>query len=258
MLRLCGELGQTFDMVGGVSAGAITSAFLAQYKPEAWMQASRKIYHHWTRLEEPSVYRSWPLFGRLCAPWRPGLYSTRPLQRWMQRHVDPKKIRESGVSLYVGAVNLEHGRYQEYEGTHPDIRSIVLASSAFPGFFPPRKIDGVWHTDGAVMEVTPIQTLVQRGCEEIVAIVPYAKHPPCDARRKWRSHEVARRAIDLMVQEIIENDLRWAEAFPNVQLSIVRPHIDLAVESFDFSRRTLQKLADVGYADATLAFPSDP
>lgn len=258
MLRLCGELGHTFDAVGGISAGALTSAFLAQYKPEQWMQASRKIYHHWTRLEEPSVYRSWPVFGMLCAPWRSGLYSTRPLQRWVQRHIDPKKIRESGISLHIGAVDLEQGRYQEYDGAHADIRSVVLASSAFPGVFPPRKIDGNWHTDGAVMEVTPIQTLVQRGCEEIVAVVPYAKHPPREIRKAWRAHEVARRAIDLMSQEIIDNDLRWAQAFPNVTLTIVRPHTDLGVESFDFSRRTLQKLADVGYADATLAFSPDP
>jgi NTE family protein len=253
ILRICGDLGMTFDMVGGISAGAITSAYMAQYQRHEWMRASRKLYHAWTRLERPSVYQRWPLLGTLWAPWRAGLYSTKPLQRWVQRNIDPKKIRLGDVDLWIGAVNLEQGKYQEYEGTHPEIRSVVLASSAFPGVFPPRKIDGMWHTDGAVMEVTPIQTLIRRGCEDIVAIVPYPDRPSRDPRKKWRSFEVARRALDLMMQEIIDNDLQWAAAFPQIKLTIIRPRVDLGVESFAFDRRTLQLLADYGYADASMA-----
>lgn len=157
-----------FDVVTGISTGGLiaTYAFLG---PQ---------YDERLRSTMLGVTRREILRGRaaLIIPFADALYTSRPLERMIDKELTPQVLAEvaaahaAGRRLYIGTTNIDTHRLVIWDmgaiasrGTCEAaelFRKVVLASSSIPGVFPPVKIDveidgkqyTELHVDGGVSD----------------------------------------------------------------------------------------------------------
>lgn len=227
VVRALAERGARWDVIAGVSVGALNAAFLAQHARSETLTAARELRTFWDNVRgNESVYRRWTPFGKLHSLWRGSLYSTEPLARTVATNLDPEKLRRSDVKLLVGAVCLETGEYRYVDGGTPDIREWVLASSAFPVAFPPRVIDGRHWIDGGVRDITPITDVLALGPDEIDVVLTAPLGEPMGSmpiRQTRNALHVALRSAYLMSDEVFNGDLDRVPEADRLKLRIYAP-----------------------------------
>lgn len=117
------------------------------------------------------------------------LLSNEPVRRLVETHIDPERVRRSGITLRIGAVSLETGelhyvteagelrdRADQPLGRPPvPLRDAVLASAAIPVVFPPVPMGGEHYVDGGVREILPLELAYRHlGAGHMFAIVASA------------------------------------------------------------------------------------
>ena len=103
------EDGRDYDLVAGISVGALNAAILCQ-TPAGDPKASWDILDStWGRVNNTRIKKSWKPFGVLESLWKQSVYNSEPLQEWVRSGVDSKKIQASGRKLRVVAVSLNTG-----------------------------------------------------------------------------------------------------------------------------------------------------
>ena len=198
-----------FDIITGVSAGAINAAFLACH-PGPLAAAVDELSEIWSGLSPERIFRvgSLSLAGNV-ARWglrlfsggapgtaRPrGFLDTTPLRRLLEERLGPVDGELPGI-----AANLADGRLSavalttlnyatgqtitwvqghEIRGWERPARigvnsrltvDHVMASSALPLMFPAVKLRGAWCGDGGVRLLTPLAPAVHLGAHRILAI----------------------------------------------------------------------------------------
>jgi NTE family protein len=109
--------------------------------------------------------------------------SVAPLERLLGEIVRPGKLRDSPVRLSIIATNWETGEmhvFRKPDMTDADAVSILLASAAIPGFFPPRKVGTQLFVDGGLVMNTPLKPAIDDGADEIhiIYLDPNVKEMP--------------------------------------------------------------------------------
>ena len=94
------EEGREYDILCGVSVGALNAAFLAQAPMGQLAAAYGKLAETWLQVNSTNVRKSW-FFGRLSALWKSSVYDSAPLAQWVARDLDPRAVRASGRKLRV-------------------------------------------------------------------------------------------------------------------------------------------------------------
>lgn len=251
-VRALVERGHQWDVIAGLSVGAINGIFLAMYAPAEQAAGARALERLWFSIGgNASVYRPW-LWGRIAALWKGGMYDTAPLERLLREHFDPERLRTSGVRLRIGAVGFGSGRYRCVTEATPDLLSWVMASAAFPVAFPPRWIDGEGWIDGAVRLTTPIRDVLADGPESIdvvltspltgeTALVPVA--------RAHNALDVAVRSESLRVDAVFRGDLRGVRIPSGTRVRVYAPRTPLAMDTLDFEPTLLRNAYLRGYED---------
>lgn len=158
--RTTGEPMPEFDVVSGVSTGALIApfAFLGTHDD---LVKCEELY----RNPKPDWVRARGLLGLL--PDNASLAEVPGLERELRAAIDLACIRrlaaegERGRLLLVNTTDLDQGRAQPFEltrdanralkdGNHDRLYNIMLASAGIPGVFPPREIDGTLFADGGI------------------------------------------------------------------------------------------------------------
>ncbi|HWA31228.1 MAG TPA: patatin-like phospholipase family protein [Rhizomicrobium sp.] len=156
-----GEPRPSFDVVTGVSTGAIIAPF-ALLGPDY----DRRIANAFRGVSSDTLFRQRSVLG---LPFWNSLKDPEPMRKEIIAALDDDAIgRLASVaadhrSLWVGAVNFDSGAFTEFDLTQiaatqapKDAREAmvqrILAASAIPGYFPPRFIGGCMYMDGAVRE----------------------------------------------------------------------------------------------------------
>jgi NTE family protein len=213
-----------FDIVTGVSAGAINAAFLAAH-PGNLVSAAEKLSEIWSRLEVDEVFRvdPWSLGHRAAraalrlvsggarvGPGIRGMVDTAPLDRLIERVLPTEGREVAGIARNLAAgrlralalTTLDYSTGQTItwiEGCdiedweRPNRRSVscritvdhVMASAALPLFFPAVKIGRHWHGDGGIRLAAPLSPAVHLGAGRILAI----------STRYPRTHAEAERSV---------------------------------------------------------------
>ncbi len=149
-----------FDMVSGVSTGALIAPFAFLGTPEALAQCE-----HLYRNPKPDWVKARGILGLL--PDNASLAEVPGLERELRREIDAAFIRRiadegsRGRLLFVNTTDLDQGCAHPFELTRAASKStesndfgrfhdILLASAGIPGVFPPREIDGTLYADGGV------------------------------------------------------------------------------------------------------------
>jgi len=255
------EDGVDYDLISGVSVGALNAAVLCQSPKGAPMEAWVHLNRFWLDVTTAKVRKSWWPFGMGSALWKPSVYNSEPLHKWVRGTLDAAKIRDSGRKLRVLAVSWESGESRTVDETEPDILSWVLASSAFPGMFLPVKVDGGLWADGALRSVTPLGEAVRAGATEIDMILCTDPRLPSPFKCAGKAAipDLALRAVNLLINEVMRDDLKICELrnadtdYRKVTLRVLKPKIDLgriAGDGLTFEPKAMRELIELGYEDA--------
>jgi len=251
-----------YDILCGVSVGALNTSFLSQYKIGEEIRAYTDLLNLWGTIDDSKIYKHWCIVRELAGLWKPSLYNSKPLMDMVRNTLDCKKIVASGRKLRVGAVSLNTGKYHLFTEEHPEIAEGVIASSAFPVFLTPIEIYGELWTDGGVKTVTPIAAAIDAGATEIDIVMTSPDSSVIDNSEKPNALHVAMRVIDLMSDEIIANDVKMALMInkaldsgadmpgkKQISFRIVRPKELLIKNSLNFDPKEIRRMMDIGFND---------
>jgi len=213
---------QPFDILSGISAGAINAVALGTLHDD-FHRAAERLLSTWSELTPDRVYRTgaWRL-ARIGSRWLRDLSTGGLIGRSINYLLDPAPLREliekellfgrmrhhvragrlRGVA--VSATNYNTGNGVTFFEAAPDVQpwtrstrigirarigaDHVMASSAIPVFFPPVPIGGSYFGDGCVRMYYPMSPAIHLGAEKIVAISQRYLPPAESAAREGRSN----------------------------------------------------------------------
>jgi NTE family protein len=258
--HLLSDLQIHYDILTGVSVGALNATFLAQYSKGQEQQAYTNLRELWLDIDDSKIYKNWyfGLLWKLPLLWKPSVYNSKPLWNLVRKNVDTVKIKNSGKHLRVGAISLDTGNYRTWSEKDPDIREGTIASSAFPGMLTPIRIDGQTWTDGGAREITPVHDAINLGATSIHAVNCSPTGLKQVAATELKTLSIAKRVIDIMSDEIDLWDFKVTELhnrLPSkgkrvVDLKVVRPTTPLLHDSLDFDPKKIRRNIEQGYVDA--------
>lgn len=198
-----------FQVITGVSAGAINAVFLAAFDGPLREKAER-LASIWCELECDNIFRIDLL--RSLIPFRTrqhGIFNTTPLRRLLRRVLGArdrgpidgiKRNLRKGELKAMALTTLDYSTGQTvrwvqgpivdvFEG--PNRRSVqteltidhVMASAALPFVFPAVRIGAQWHGDGGIRLTAPLSSAVHLGATRIVAMSTGYQRTPEEAQR---------------------------------------------------------------------------
>ena len=152
------ECGVPVDALAGASAGAVASCLLAEDVPFAEQVA---------RIDEG--------LQLLGSPWQSltlpvlGLIDNRRATDGIRALFGDRRLEDLWIPVTIVTTDLTSWRRVEH--TTGPLVPLLLATSSPPGVAPPVVIDGHLHCDGGVVDNLPVLSLVEAGCETILASV---------------------------------------------------------------------------------------
>jgi len=252
-----------YDILCGVSVGALNASFLSQYGKGDEKASYCDLLNLWHSIDDSKIYKHWFLIRELAGIFKPSLYNSKPLMKLIRNRLNTDLVQGSGKKLRVGAVSLNSGKYALFDENNPNLVDGVIASSAFPTFLTPIKINGELWTDGGVRTITPISAAIDAGATHIDVIITSPSEPSCDFPEKANAIDVTMRSIDLMSEEIIADDIRMTSmvnrALRNganipgkkiITFNIFRPKKILIKNSLNFDPKEIRRMIDLGMVDS--------
>jgi hypothetical protein len=182
-----------FDIVAGVSTGAIIATFAFLGGPEDDDQV-RSAY---LDITDADVFEKRFILAALVSD---SLNSTEPFKRTLLRMVPDALIDRVAVEgaadrqLWIGTLNLDRGAMVAWDMTklameakrtgdsklYDRYRTILLASASVPVLFPPVMIDGAMYIDGSTRELIFLEHILSpvfRVYADIEKVTPGAPRP---------------------------------------------------------------------------------
>ena len=154
-----------YDVVSGVSAGALNAAGFSQFPPGQEAQAIAFLLDVWRTITSSNVYQEYRggLINGLL--YEPSLFDTSPLKDYLHEKFAQPIMRK----ISIGSVNADVGRFLRFNESlsREDFITSVLASAALPALFPYIKINEDVFVDGGVLLGLDVDGAVER-CHEIV------------------------------------------------------------------------------------------
>lgn len=173
-------------------------------------------------------------------------YYTDPLRERIESNLDLKKLRTSGKKLRIGAVSFTTGKYRSVTEQQENIIDWIMASSAFPVFFPMQHIENEYWTDGGVIDIAPLSEVIRMGATEIDIILC----SPIDVGHYFGQPGIIKqmmRNIDIMSSEILRNDLEARSSIADgAKIRVFMPTIPLTSNALEFDPARIKRMYEVG------------
>ncbi len=217
-----------FDLVTGVSAGA-TLAPVAFAGP-----AFDPLLRYWRGLGQDGVVDIRPVPLWLVSP---SLGSPVPLADYLDRALDASLVdaigdgHDAGRRLLVATTDLDSGRGEVLDlgraalsaNAKPCLREAILASSAIPALFAPRRINGSLHADGGLRTqvflraVDEARRRVERETRADIRVEAYlivngaVRPPPGPVGDRLTDYVL--RSVDILTDQILRDSIETAVRF---------------------------------------------
>lgn len=154
------------DRLIGVSAGSMNAALYAWSSDTDGVRRMERI---WAGVKRRDLLRVHP--GRLAlalAGKRASFLDNRHGIAFLRKHLGNRLIEHAPIPLTIIATDLATGRPFVLESG--DVVFAIVASSAFPGVFPPIELDGHTLIDGGVVADVPLDVAADLGVASVVVI----------------------------------------------------------------------------------------
>ncbi|MCU0451966.1 MAG: patatin-like phospholipase family protein [Bernardetiaceae bacterium] len=274
--------GYDFNLIAGVSVGALNGVMLAQNE----FATLEKI---WLNITDAQVYTgklaAWSALRRLWSGEK-SILGNEPLLALLRQHVSVQKVQKD---FRFGAVSLVNGHYipmqaQQFTRDEEFCRAI-LASTSMPIIWPPvpQLNDGPVGAldrqliDGGVRNISPLSDVLDDDPDEIVIINCNPKNLPVDPQAGDNLFRIALRALtDITINEIFRTDVveflhindiigalppgvkipkkhRPGKFYKQYRVTVIEPEEDLG-NNLDFSPERIRLRMQAGYQQAQAAF----
>ena len=170
------EAGVVPDLLVGVSAGSVNASFLAWHPG---VEGTRVLEAMWLSVRRRDLLPVHPTHIVLALTGRrSSLVDSVHGERFLRRHLGRRLVEQAPTPLAVIATDLETGAPVVIRTG--DLASAVVASSSFPGVYPPVRRDGRWLIDGGVVADIPLDLTADMGAASavVIAVPPLAPSPP--------------------------------------------------------------------------------
>jgi predicted acylesterase/phospholipase RssA len=249
------------DLIIGTSVGALNGSKLCEFPMGNFSEAAAALNEEWERLSgNEDIYKPhfWGLIPSVVLAglkWTKSIYNTSAIQKHVRENLHTDKMKSSGRHFVCNAVEFQgSGKTAWFETGHPRLADGVLASSSYPIFFEPIKIDGVWYTDGGIRDQTAIGKAISMGAERI-DVISCSSGSTSNVKDLPKGLDQIQRMIEIMLHEIDTNDFERARlineqnGWKSVVLNELRPSERLG-SGLDFSAAKNSKLKSIGWLDA--------
>ncbi|MDO8969703.1 MAG: patatin-like phospholipase family protein [Saprospiraceae bacterium] len=194
--------GYHWDIIAGVSVGALNGAMLA-------MQKVARLWEIWNTISDEKVYTGGLNVGSAIKLLfgAKSFYGNQPLYKLLKKELEVDKIT---TDLLIGSVSLVSGEYVRFNKQSPHLAEAILASTVMPMIWTPVDIDSNYLSmvDGGVRNVSPVGDVLDADPDEIVVINCGAEAadplagPPKDIVR------IGLRTLDILLNELFVSDMR--------------------------------------------------
>jgi len=257
------EDGIDYDIVAGISVGALNASIISQTPVGQPKVAWDSLKQNWDRVSNSHIKKSWFPLGVVESIWKPSVYNSEPLNKWIRSGLDQKKIVSSGRKLRVVAVSLDTGESRVSDETTQNIQEWVCASAAFPVMLTPINIEGQSWVDGGLRSITPLGEAIRAGADEIDIIL--CSNPDLIPPYRSVGHSAIpgylERSLDILTNQILRADLKVCNlkniisgkgnGHRFIKLRVLQPDVpELTHDSLDFSPKLIQSMMNMGYEGA--------
>lgn len=250
-----------YDILCGVSVGAINCGFLAQYTSEEERNGIEELTDLWLELNTSKIYKRWFPFGGWHGIWEKSFYDSSPLIHLIEKTINLEKIRATGRKVNAGTISLSSGKYTVFTQDDDDFVKAIMASASFPGMFAPIKIRDQWWSDGGVKQITPVKTAIELGATQVDVIMTSPEQRLKHFVEEPSIIDIITRVLDLSADKIMSNDLEKALIYNQlaatgysdkkiIKMNLIRPTFNLIDNLLDFDPEKIQKMMETGYLDA--------
>jgi hypothetical protein len=146
--------GYSFDVICGVSTGALSAVMLAESK-DLKAQSAKLLSLYQGITGNSSVYTN-RFLGTPGLLVQSSIYDPSPIFHELAMQVDPKAVALNGVLFRCGVTNLDQGIYATVTEKTDRLLDYVRASASMPCFFPNVVINKDHWCDGGVVHQTPL------------------------------------------------------------------------------------------------------
>jgi NTE family protein len=212
-----------FDIVRGVSVGALNGGLLAQAQNHDELPYyARHMVDVWKEqiLGNKSIYTK-RFLGYISLLWSNSLYKLGPLEKLVTKNIDPSKIKTSKINFGIGSVSLKSSKYVISDNSDEDIIGKIIASASIPAVFPPRGSGDDLLVDGGIRKMTPIKSAIKEGADEVYVlltskITAREDNIPksglniiaSDKLKTWKTLSILLRSLEICLDELYIKDVR--------------------------------------------------
>ncbi len=180
------EAGIRYNAVSGTSVGALNGALMAMRDLDRALDAWRNIKVSDVirvepeneevlknalkgRVELKTFHQLARAAGEIIGA---GGLDVEPLRCWVRRIIDPEKILNSDVTLFVPTVNLTDLKAMMIRINDLKAEEVcdMLLASAYHPTFRREKLGGKNYTDGGFVDALPLGILAEQGYKDIIAV----------------------------------------------------------------------------------------
>jgi NTE family protein len=194
--------GYHWDIIAGVSVGAMNGAMLAMHR-------YTRLLELWDSISDSQVYTGgFNLISLIKLMFgAKSFYGNEPLQKLMRHEFEAGRIIDD---LHVGAVSLITGEYVQFTKESLELSKAILASASIPVVWPPVDVspDRIAMVDGGVRNLTPVGDVLDQDPDEIVIINCGAEQPIVLPQAPANVLSIGMRTLDIMENEIFVNDMK--------------------------------------------------
>lgn len=258
---LVNDLNLQYDILCGVSVGALNCAFLSLFPKTQEKQAVDNLDSIWQNLNNAKIYKNWFPLSVIEGLWKDSIYNSQPLIDLVSSTLNLQTIRQSNRQITVGAVNMATGDYKVFTQNDDSFIQGVLASSSYPMGLKPISINNQKYTDGGVKHIVPLQEAIDAGATDIDIIVC---GPPqtTDQFSDVDTVSFGLRCFDFMTDQMTQSDLKVAQLYNQLvqvnaiqnkrylNIQTIRPTKTLEISSLNFDNSTIKQMIEQGYNEA--------
>jgi NTE family protein len=193
--------GYQWDIIAGVSVGALNGVMLSMHKYE-------RLYEVWNTITNDQVYTGG--FNLLSAVkllfGAKSFFGNEPLQRILRQEFEPEKIQ---ADLRIGAVSLVSGEYVEFHPDSPGLAQAILASTVMPIIWEPVDVSPEHQSmvDGGVRNISPIGDVLEAEPDEVVIINCSPESSDVLPMPPANIGKIGLRTLDLLLNELFRSDM---------------------------------------------------
>ncbi|MHA8062511.1 patatin-like phospholipase family protein [Aquirufa aurantiipilula] len=268
VIRALFERGYEPDMIYGISAGSLNSAYLVNQlgrqklngEPLNFRQAGQDLWDFWeTRITHPECLSKplslWELGWTALTKNFRGLVSTKPLRDLVEGVLDLRNLQASPVELRIGAVNIIDGGIHYVDPSYDHFYDYLLASSAVPILMPVVQINQEKRRsflDGGLRDVAPLQKAIKDGGKHIVCISCHTQTIEGGIFETGDLLALVDRVMDIAVNEILNADLKEVLLVQNqrsdLSINSIRPIQPISIDIRNFNKMDIRRMLEIGYA----------